>query len=360
MTPLRRLLLLSVAALAGGCVPAQSAIRGQARGTEAWSWRMSANQGKWSNNSAQAQVRKMAARPSAGSQQADDATAAALPEPAADEAEMTLDPDPVAPAKKPKALVARTAPTKRTEPAKRTARPVVDLETSDSDEEFVNKIIDTNADAEDGEITMSAVKLPKTKAERAAARKAQKESSPVPAVADAEEAAPPPKTPAKKKHMTRAEKRRAKLMAKLEKKKAKEMAAREARLRGKRARVDEEERERASTARKATRNKRKGKFFKNGEGFIEDEDAAADEDEDDEASADDEDADEQDEEDADDDDEDVVVVVSTKKKAKPEAAAAARPASKPAAKGKPAPRVKSDWRGQAVDDEDPLKASKKK
>jgi len=288
--------------------------------------------------------------------------ATAQPEPG--DAEMTLEPDPVAPAAKPKALVARIARTKRSQAA-------VDLKTSDSDEQFVNKIIDDSADAEDGEITMSAMELPKSKAERAAAKK--KLSAPVADVVPEVAKAP---APAKKKHMTRAEKRRAKLMAKLEQKKAKEMAAREARLRGQRARVvDEEERERASSARKDRRSKKhKGKFFKNGEGFIDDEDAAGGDDSGDEGAADDDDADDDasaDDDDSgdDEDDDDSVVVVSSKKKPKPMAApakpaatkpAATKPAaSKPAAKGK-ATHVKADWRGQAIDDEDPLKSQKKK
>ena len=287
--------------------------------------------------------------------------ATAQPEPG--DAEMTLEPDPVAPAAKPKALVARIARTKRSQAA-------VDLKTSDSDEQFVNKIIDDSADAEDGEITMSAMELPKSKAERAAAKK--KLSAPVADVVPEVAKAP---APAKKKHMTRAEKRRAKLMAKLEQKKAKEMAAREARLRGQRARIDEEERERVSSARKDRRSKKhKGKFFKNGEGFIDDEDAAGGDDSGDEGAADDDDADDDasaDDDDSgdDEDDDDSVVVVSSKKKPKPMAApakpaatkpAATKPAaSKPAAKGK-ATHVKADWRGQAIDDEDPLKSQKKK
>jgi hypothetical protein len=212
---------------------------------------------------------------------------------------------------------------------------------------------------------MSAMALPRSKAERAAAKK--KLSEPVADIVPDEV-----KAPAKKKHMTRAEKRRAKLLAKLEKKKAKEMAAREARLRGKRARIDPEESERASSARKARRSKHKGKFFKNGEGFIDDEEAADDSD-DEEAAASDDDEDDDDassddddsgDDESDDADDDSVVVVTTKKKAKPMAAparpAAGKPATKAAvAKGKPA-HVKSDWRGQAIDDEDPLKTAKKK
>ncbi len=346
MTPLRRLALLALAAALAGCLPSQRAMNGHARGGEAWSWRMSATHGRWSSDVAGSK------HVAAGTAAEQEPAAAAEQEPAADDAEMTLEPDPVAPAKKPKALVARAAKAKR-------SQPVVDLKTSDSDEEFVNQIID---DAGTGEITMSAMELPKSKAERASAKK--KLSAPV---ADIVPDAAKTPAPARKKHMTRAEKRRAKLLAKLEKKKAKEMEAREARLRGQRARIDEEERERVSSARKDRRRgkKHKGKFFKNGEGFIDDE-SAADEQEDDDAAS-DEDDDSGDEDSGDDEDEDdgsVVVVTTTRKKAKP-AAAPARPAatkpavSKPAAKGKLAP-VKSDWRGQALDDEDPLKASKKK
>jgi len=340
--------LLVLFAALGGCVPTQRAIRGQSRGAETWSWRMSATEGRWSSDRAHAGT-----RPAAAGEEV--AAPAPEPEATADDAEMTLEPDPVAPAQKPKALVARAPRGKR-------SQPVVDLKTSDSDEEFVNKIIDANADAEDGEITMSAMELPKTRAERAAAKK--KLSAPVTDIVPEEAKAP---APAKKKHMTRAEKRRAKLMAKLEKKKAKEMAAREARLRGQRARVDEEERQRVSSARKDKRKKHKGKFFKNGEGFIDDEDSSADnsddeevatsdDDEDDDASSDDDD--DSGDDDSDDDD-DSVVVVTSKKKAKPTAAPAKPAASKPAAKGKAA-HVKSDWRGQAIDDEDPLKGQKKK
>lgn len=354
MTLDRRLLTLALAAVLGACVPTQRAVRGQARGTEAWSWRMSATEGRWAKDGVQANASPAAARPATPPEPT---SRSAGPAPVADDAEMTLEPDPVAPAKKPKALVARAAKGKRAAPA------VVDLQTSDSDEEFVNKIIDDNADAEDGEITMSAMELPKTRAERAAARK--KLSAPVVDI----EAEPAKTTPARKKHMTRAEKRRAKLMAKLEKKKAKEMAAREARLRGKRARVDEEERQRASSARKARRDKHKGTFFKNGEGFIDDE-AAGDGGDDEEAAASDDDDDDDgddaasgdDDDSGDDEDDGSVVVVSSKKKAKPSAAPAkpaAAVASKPAGKAK-AGHVKSDWRGQAVDDEDPLRSAKKK
>ena len=320
MTPrLPRLLPLAaaVAALAAGCVPTQSAVRGagSARGTEAWSWRMGATDARWSQDRSQNAVRaELASRP------AEDAAPAAEPESAADdEAVMTLEPDPVGPAKKPKAVAAVPAR------ASKKAR-VQPLRTSDSDEEFLDKILDQKADAEGGEITMAAVELPK---------------------------AAPAK---KKKKMTRAERRKALRLARLEKKKAKELAAREARLRGKRARVDEEEQTRTATARKAKRSKKKGQFFENGEGFI-DEDAGADEEEDDvqRVSSDDEDEEE------DDGDDDEVVAAPVKKKAKPATASStSSSSSKAIARATPAKKVKTDWSGQALDDEDPLKPSKKK
>src|SRR5262245_60773172 len=156
MTPPRHLLVLVLAAACGGCVPTQRAINGQgARGTEAWSWRMSATEGRWSGDGMRPGERRVAAASAAEPEPG----AAAEAAPAADDAEMTLEPDHVAPAARPRALVARAAKAKR-------SQRVVDLKTSDSDEEFVNKIIDDNADAEDGEITMSAMALPKSKAER--------------------------------------------------------------------------------------------------------------------------------------------------------------------------------------------------
>ena len=154
------------------------------------------------------------------------------------------------------------------------------------------------------------------------------------------------------------------LLAKAEKRRAKEIAAREARLRGKRARVDEEENQRASSARKTSRDKgkkarkgKKGDFDENGEGFI-DEDADSDAEQDDverkiAAGYDDEEDDEEDDEDRAKahDGEEEVATPAKKRKAKPAAA-------KEVAKA-PAKKVKSDWRGQAVDDEDPLKGKKK-
>ena len=336
MTPSARLLLLAAAALAAGCVPTQRAVRGpSARGTEAWSWRMGATDGTWSSdrtqNAARAELASESARTAAEPE----------PEPAGaveDEAEMTLEPDPVGPAKKPVAVAVAAA-----RPAKKPAR-VQPLRASDSDEEFLNKILDDNADAEGGEITMAAVELPRSK-------KKERDLEPAPA-------------PVKKKKMTRAERRKARLLARAEKKKAREMAAREARLRGKRARIDEEEQTRASHARKAHRKKRKGTFFKNGEGFIDDDgDRARDEDDDgvEVVSSSDEDddgvevvstRDEDDEADEDEDEEEAPP--PPKKKAKPAPSKAVAKAG-PVKKVK---KVKSDWRGQVVDDEDPLKAKK--
>jgi hypothetical protein len=323
MTPrFPRLLPLAAAAaaLAAGCVPTQSAVRGagSARGTEAWSWRMGATDSRWSQDRSQNAVRaELASRP------AEDAASAAEPEPAAeDEAVMTLEPDPVGPRTKPKAVAAvpaRTGKKGRVQP----------LPTSDSDEEFLDKILDQKADAEGGEITMAAVELPK---------------------------AAPAK---KKKKMTRAERRKALRLARLEKKKARELAAREARLRGKRARIDEEEGKRVATSRK-TRSKKKGDFDENGEGFIdEDDDSDAEEDE-----VEREIASGYVDEDEDEDEEDKDAPPPAKKKAKPASAAStsspSSSSSKAIARATPAKKVKTDWSGQALDDEDPLKPSKKK
>jgi len=61
MTPHRRLRLLVLFAALGGCVPTQRAIRGQSRGAETWSWRMSATEGRWSSDRAHAGTRPAAA-----------------------------------------------------------------------------------------------------------------------------------------------------------------------------------------------------------------------------------------------------------------------------------------------------------
>lgn len=314
----RPLLLLCVmsAAVAAACVPTQTAVRGSGgRGTEAWSWRMGATEGRWTRDRSQNAVRA-----ELGSQSP--APAAEPEEPAAageDEAEMTLEPDPVGPAKKPKAVTVASA-----RPTAKKAR-VQPLHASDSDEEFLDKILNEKADAEGGEITMAAMELPKAK------------------------------TPAKKKRMTRAERRKALRLARAEKKKAKQLAAREARLRGKRARIDEEEQTRAGAARKAKRNKKKGTFDENGEGFIDDDaDGEAELDEVERKIASGYQDEDEEEDEADDDDEEAVAAPA-KKKAKPAAAPA-----KAVARAAPAKKVKTDWSGQAVDDEDPLKASKKK
>lgn len=328
MTPRdRRLLVLSIlcAALAAACVPTQRAVRSKAsaRGTEAWSWRMSATDGRWSSDRTQNAARaELAARP-AGT---------AAPEPAAaveDDVEMTLEPDPVGPAKKPKAVAVAPA---RPAPARKAGR-AQPVRASDSDEEFLDKILNDNADADSGEITMAAMELPKAKREAA---------------------------PVKKKRMTRAERRRARLLARAEKKRAKQMAAREGRLRGKRTRVDEEEQSRAKAARKAKRSKKKGQFDENGEGFIDDEEEDEGEEEDDVereiasgyVDEEEEDGEEEDEEEEDEEE----VAAPARKKARP----AGRSSKAIARSSPPAKKVKTDWSGQAVDDEDPLKSSKKK
>jgi hypothetical protein len=234
---------------------------------------------------------------------------------AKDEAEMTLEPDPVGPAAKKPTAVAVSRPAKKARGQ--------ELRASDSDEEFLDKILNDKADAPSGEITMAAMEMPASKVEQ----------------------------PAKKKRMTRAEKRKARLLAKAEQRKAKEIAAREARLRGKRARVDEEENQRASSARKTSRDKgkkagksKKGEFDENGEGFI-------DEDDDSDAEQDDVEREIAAGYDDEEDDDDQEPAPAPKKKAKPVASKAV------AAK---APRkVKTDWSGQAIDDEDPLKGKKK-
>jgi hypothetical protein len=313
----RRLLFLAAAALAAGCVPTQQSARGsRARGTEAWSWRMGATEKRWTSDGSQSEAGAAAARPSR-------ATADPGPVAVEDEAEMTLEPDPVGPAKKPTAVaVARPAKKGRGQP----------LRASDSDEEFLDKILNDKADAPSGEITMAAMEMPASNVDQ----------------------------PVKKKRMTRAEKRKARLLAKAEKKKAKEIAAREARLRGKRARVDAEENQRAATARKTSRDTgkkakkgKKGDFDENGEGFIDEDDASDDDSGDDEEEvavsrhSGDDDADDED------DDDEEEPAPPPKKKAKPAAST-----SKTVAKA-PAKKVKSDWRGQAIDDEDPLKGKKK-
>jgi hypothetical protein len=270
---------------------------------------MGATQKRWTSDGSQSAA---AVRPS---------RAAADPGPVAveDEAEMTLEPDPVGPAAKKPTAVAVARPAKKVRGQA--------LRASDSDEEFLDKILNDKADAGGGEITMAAMEMPASKVDQ----------------------------PAKKKRMTRAEKRKARLLAKAEKRRAKEIAAREARLRGKRARVDEEENQRASSARKTSRDKgtkprksRKGDFDENGEGFIDDDDASADDDGEEAVAA----SRHGDDDDADDEDDEEEPASPPRKKAKPAAA-------KEVAKAAPAKKVKSDWRGQAVDDEDPLKGKKK-
>jgi hypothetical protein len=325
----KALTALAVTFAAGCATAAPTGTGSRARGTEAWSWRMNANEGRW-NDGIKASEAEPAAEPEEKVAEPE-TPAVARPKTRADDPwAWRLGKTKVRAARKtasPKPERVASAPKKKPAPA--------ELRTSPDDEEFLNKILDDNADAEDGEITMAAMELPK--AEKA---------SPAPKKAAAEpEMDFEPAKVAKKKRLTRAEKRRAKRLARLEARKAKQIAAREARLLGKRARLEREKPARVAKKKKPLPP----------EGFIDEEE---DEEEDEVAEVDEDSGD--DEEEVEEEDE----PRPAKTKSKAIAAKAAKKPVKLASSGKStAPRsrprpVKTDWSGQAIDDEDPLKPKK--